>query len=459
MKKLILAAAVATAYSGAAFAATDLDTATGSGGTYASEATFGGPTQNLAAGAAADHTGTAAFGASFATGFVAYVRFDIAGGTFTAPVANTAYTVQDSAPAAATVSVAQGGTAGSNYVIFAVAPSAGTENLVAANIGTFVAGGITVADKGGVTLRYRLYETLTNAANQTLDLKDTGAGNWLSFANAITVTAGTAQTAIADVAATNGAYTAFLTAPTTEKAVAAVTVSHTARATLAGAATLAATVVADTNSMTINGDFVARATATTGVDLSTAADCSNTIGGTTLTVSDAAATLSGITAANLVSGAPIYVCYTVNGTTAIPEASYTGSVDVVGQTGYVPNDGSTGTGSITRNGTILKAAFAEGTSNGGFSTTVTLSNNGTIPAPFMTSCITTAGRVAGNGGSIPAGNGARFGVNSAGGLNCPDTTRGIELTFAVPTGTVIGSVVRQNVSTGVANFDGMVGNN
>ena len=66
--------------------------------------------------------------------------------------------------------------------------------------------------------------------------------------------------------------------------------------------------------------------------------------------------------------------------------------------------------------------------------------------------------MAGLAGSVPANSGVRRGVNSVSGLGCPAGTRGVELTMAVPTGTVIGSVVRQNVTTGQAGFDGMVGN-
>lgn len=457
MKKLVLAAAIASMLSGAAFAAANLDAGTGTGGTYANEITISSAT-NLASGAAADQIATAAFGASFATDAVAYVRFALpAGQTFTA---NPSFTVMDSTAGGATpatVSIAQGGI-GSNVVIFAVAPSAG-ENLVGANVGTFTAAGVTMSAKATATLEYKLFETLTNAANNTLPLK-TASANFLSFADAIAITAGTAATRTADVASTGGAYRNFLGASTLES-LNSFTVTHTARALITGAASTAAAILANTNSVAITGDFTARvnpvapAVVPNGVQLSTAAACNAGLIDAT-TVTNTSATFSAITSATLVTGAPLYVCYTVNGTSQIVASSYTGTVDVVGNAGFSPADGSTGTASVVRNGTVLKAAFSEASTVSGTASAVSLTNTSATAAPFTVRCLNSGAATTGTPGSVPANSSGRFSIVSA--LGCPAGVRGLELTFAVPTGSVVGSVVRQNLTTGVASFDGMVGN-
>ncbi len=458
MKKFKLvacAAAAAAMFATNAFAAADMDDSTDSsgGGVYVGETTIDATNGTLLnTGADATQSAVVTLGASFATDAVAYVRFDLPTGvTFSgAPT----FTINGST-SAATVSVAQGG-AGASYVIFAIAPAA-TENLVGANQGTFTAagaGGITVKDKNAVSLTYKLFETLTNAANNTLPLKTATEATFVSFANAISFGSTTAQSAVADVAASGGAYTAF-TGPASEKAVVALNVTHTARALVGTGVntTGAGDVLADTNAIEVSGDFTAAVA--DGVDLRIGTCGGGTVQEGTIAADKLSVDFTGLTAAQIAQG--LVVCYETNGTTAIVASSYSGTVDLAADAGFVVADGTTGTGQITRNGTVLKAAFGE-TPAGSFSGTVNLTNTGSNAAPFTTSCITTTGRVAGNAGSIAANSAARFGIGSAAGLNCPTNTRGLELTFAVPTGNVIGSVVRQDASTGQAAFDGMVGN-
>lgn len=460
MKKFKLvacAAAAAAMFATNAFAAADMDSSADSsgGGTYVGESTIDATNGTLLnTGAAALQEALVTLGASFATDSVAYVRFDLpAGVTYTgAPT----FAITGSTNAA-TVSVAQGG-AGQNYVIFAVAP-AGGENLVGANQGTFAgaaAGGITVKNRDAVSLTYKLFETLTNAANSTLPLKTASEATFISFANAVSFGTTTAQSAVADVSAAGGAYTAF-TGAAAEKAVATLNVTHTARALVASgvATTIVDDVLVDTNSIVVSGDFTAAVA--NGVDLRVANCAGANAAGVTSTIAadKLSVTFSAITAA--VIEQVLAVCYETNGTTPIVASTYSGTVDLVADTGFTVADGVTGTGEITRNGTVLKAAFGE-TPVGSFSGTVNLTNTGSNAAPFTTSCLTTTGRVAGNAGSVAANSASRFGIGSAAGLNCPTNTRGVELTFAVPTGNVIGSVVRQDASTGQAAFDGMVGN-
>ncbi len=453
-KKVALAAAVAAVAAGNAFAAANLDNpGVTTGGIYAAERNLTTAT-NLASGAAADQTASAAFGASFATDAVAYVRFDLpAGVTFTAA---PGYAVNDSAAAPALVSVAQGG-AGQSFVVFAVAPSAVGENLVGANIGTLTAAGITTANKSAISLTYKLFETLTNAANNTLSLKSASHSSFISFQNAIAIAPSTKQEATADVSATpGGAYTKF-TGPATVKPVAAFTVAHTARALLDGTASTVGAILADTNSVVVNGDFSAAATG--GVELHSAAACNAQVGtDAVLSGGNQIATFSGLTAAAITSG-ELFACYTVNTTTAIVASTYSGSIDLVGQANYTPNDGSTGTGEIDRNGTVLKGAI--GNAGESLSGSVHLSNTSANGATFSTSCLTYSGRVAGlTERSLPANSARRFNIFGASGdaLGCPSHTVAVELTLAVPSGQVIGSVVRWNPTTGLYTFESMTGN-
>jgi hypothetical protein len=64
----------------------------------------------------------------------------------------------------------------------------------------------------------------------------------------------------------------------------------------------------------------------------------------------------------------------------------------------------------------------------------------------------------GKPGSVPAQAAQRFSLSN--GLGCPSngTLRGVEIIFGTTPGSVIGSVVRQNLTTGQASFDSMTGN-
>ena len=465
MKKFVLAAVAAATATlvGGAFASTNLDTGvvTGTTGVYVGETNItAATTLPRNGGGAADQTATATFGASFATDAVAYVRYDLpAGVTF---VGAPTFAVNGSV-GAAIVSVAQGG-AGSSFVIFAVAPQAG-ENLVGANVGTFVTGtGVSVTGKADVSLRYRLYETLTNAANQTLDLKNVAVTNFLSFANAIAITPAATVTQTANVSEPTGAYLRFL-GSTLEEDVLGVTVAHTSRALVStGAASIVTDILANTNSVTVNGDFTfVNQTVLGNVTLTDDATCAggNQVDLPANTITNTQATFTGVSALNIIGGIvpnALSVCVTANGTTRIPIASFSGTVGLGAQAGFTVAGGATGNGNINRNGTVLKAAFAETTGATGVSSAVHLTNTSAAASAYTVSCVLNNGTVAGPAGSVPPNTAVRYGLRST--LGCPSdgTLRGVQLTFEAPAGSIIGSVVRQNTSTGVASFDGMIGN-
>jgi hypothetical protein len=149
----------------------------------------------------------------------------------------------------------------------------------------------------------------------------------------------------------------------------------------------------------------------------------------------------------------------VNGTDPIPVTTYEISADIVPAVGADTADqGPLVLGDFVRDGTILKHAFAEGAMAGtGFSAAAHLTNLSSGPAPYTVRCLLNSGSVAGNPGTVPANTAVRAGLTASMGCPADGTLRGIEITLAVPEGRVIGAIVRQNVSTGTASFDTMIG--
>lgn len=447
MKRFLLsatAAAIVTGWTGVAVAAVDLDTGVGLS-TYASELV----TNNVTSlnGAALDVTHKLGFGVSDTQ--TRFVRYTLTNGVFKTGVIPGNLTV----PGA--VTVAQGGGVGQNFVIFQYT-AAGNQletQAVAFALGTI---GVTVTDKSsGVSLNYQLYETAANAAaggstGLLASRSNTvaGIGSGLTF----TTTPNTTTAEVSDEYKTfkNGITTTLakignLTLQATPAVLRPVDGLQVVIGDLVAAGT---SVVITTDS---NWNPVA---AITDVYLSTDANC----GG----VGNAAASRTANTTTivmNATESLGYGVCYKANGTTPIEVQNFTIAADVVPAANTDTADrGPIALGNFDRNGTVLKAAFAETAGSGtGFSTSANMTNLGASPAPYTVRCLTNTGSVAGTPGTIPAGTAVRYGVNST--LGCPSTgtLRGIELTFAVPEGRVIGSVVRQNVSTGQASFDNMIG--
>jgi hypothetical protein len=328
---------------------------------YASETTIS-TSVTLRDGAAADQRASTAFGASLGQNVAAYARVDISGGTFnSAPDANM-FAVNDSNGTAASVNVAQ---SGSDYVIFSVTPGTGF-NLVSSNnatIDTDASGvkGITVTNKNGVTIRYRLFETLTAAANPTANntLKDTGAKNYITFASALSQTV-TPLTATADVGALPS-YTAFTGGGTKSIAKVTVAVDNTV-ALISGAAASAGGLLTANSDVVFSGDFTFLKNANgtyTGAALSrvflgNAVGCGGATVAAATTLTATTATFTDIAAATLVNDH--WLCLTPEGSTEIPAGSYTAAIDYVEQTGIAVADVSgVGSGSITRNGVRMVA--------------------------------------------------------------------------------------------------------
>lgn len=448
MKKFLLAAttvAALSAMSTAALANVNLDTGAGLT-TYASELITNGTTALNGVVLDVDHK--LGFGVSDTQ--TRYVRYTLTNGVF-----NTAVDAGDLVVPGA-VAVVQGGAAGQNFVIFQFTAAG---NLPEAAPVTFLLGGsvgVKITNKSsGVSLGYQLYETAADAAaGGAAGLLYSKTNTVAGIASGLTFTT-TTNTTTAEVA---DEYKEFANgiAPTLAKIG---NLTHQATAGVVRPADGLQVVITD---LVAAGTKVVIATDSNwnpvtniaDVYLSNDANC----GGVAIAATARTATTTDIIVDTAESNG-LGICYQANGTTPIEVQSFTITGDVVPAAGTDTSDrGPITLGNFIRNGTVLKAAFAEAAAAGtGFSSAVHMTNLGSSAAPYTVRCLTNAGSVAGTAGSIPGNTAVRQGVTS--GLGCPadGTLRGIELTFAVPEFRVIGSVVRQNTTTGLAGFDNMIG--
>lgn len=178
MKKSLLALAV-TALSANAFAAVQLDKGTGA---YPFASELNVPSTGLVVGY--DSTATAAVlqakvPAGFALAGTSYVRFDLGNGAVFGHAVDASKITSSNASSAFTL--AAGGKADDNYVIFSVNTIAAVDTLTL----TLDA---KVVNENAVPLTYNLYETAANAVGKTGALS-TQSANLLTFAPALTVKA------------------------------------------------------------------------------------------------------------------------------------------------------------------------------------------------------------------------------------------------------------------------------
>ena len=459
MKKFALKATVAAAgllVSGLSFAELDLTdpTATTNGGTYASELVIPAAGLDLSAGTDADQEAKVKVGASLAADKQAYVRFDLTNGA----KFKTAPTLAGLASAAAlTTAVAQGG-AGESFVIFAINPSVSGEFIDGAKTLTLTGTGITVTNKNAVDLQYRLYETLTAAANPTnagsLALNGNGkSGTFLNFAPAVITTVTASATETADVAATNAGVAAPFTQFTSGSGTTGtlgnvkIALAATPPALATGAAAALTDILhATDNLVTVTGDFSwVDATKLSNVKLDDG-------GGNTIKATSIAADKVTFKVANTGLAGGFDIVATADTTTAIPESTYTTAVDLIGLDNTVePTDTvATKSGEIVRNGTVLKfPALSQGK---GTTTFLQLVNTGALAAPMTTVCYLNDGsNVAGLSTTVAANTTYRNTLDKV----CPTDTAKVQsavLTLAVPSGNVNGTLMRKESTTGVMTY-------
>lgn len=460
LKKVALAAAVACVAAGNAFAAVDLDAGTGAV-TYAKELTVAGTVFTTAL----DTTVKLGFGVS--NGQTRYIRYDLTNATW-----GTAVTAADLTTATSSDVLAAGGGANDTYVIFQITATADIPSTQAVTLVNATGVKVTAATSS-VLVTYSLYETAADAVNGTGSGRLAVAANktlaGVAKSTIVTLTTASATASVNDAYkkftdATDVAGSAQLKAIIGQVSIGlkdqdAVTVgTQLAKDPATGNDVTLAQITGAGSKVVVSTDKTFTASSLSDLNLATANDC--TTGSISDTNADRTATTSPITIGN--AGFTGYLCYTANGTVAIEAQNFKLAVDFTAGTGLTntavaDDESAADIGSFDRDGTVLKAAFADAGISG-FGNSIHLTNTSGTAASYTTSCLTETGRVVGLTGNVPANSGIRRGVNSASGFGCPAGTRGVELTMAVPTGTVIGSVVRQNVTTGAASFDGMVGN-
>lgn len=466
MKRFLVsatAAAVLSALSSGAFAVVNLDDGK-TAANYASQLVV--PAVTSLTGTGVNVTSTLGFGVS--NGQTRFIRYDLTNAKFKATVV-----AGDLAVPTSTVVVSQGGGAGSTFVIFQITATANVaqDATVAFASGTGGSAGLVIQSAAsGVQMSYSLYEDAPSAAAG-------GAAGRLSTAAATVagVISGLAfstvpNTTTVDVGAPSGSYTRFLF-PTGAPAGTSTTVAQIGTVSIGAApgvldpvtglpVTYPAIVGAGT-ALVLKGDFgtAAPSSTSTGVFLGVDGGNCGTAGTAPkpATPTDKASFTTGATPA---AAKPLCFTLPAGNTKQVPAQSFTVEADITAAAGSTATDlAPINAGTFIRNGLVLKAAFAETTSASGVSSSVTLNNTSNNDAPYSVSClVNSVGAKAGTPGTVKAHSSTRLSVST--GLGCPSdgTLRGVELTFAVTPGSVVGSVARQNTSTGQASFDSMTGN-
>lgn len=449
MKKFVLKATVAAAAvlaSGLSFAAVNLDASPVVPANFATELVVNNTTA-LGAGAALDISHVLGFGVS--TGQNRYLRYNFENATL-----NAAVTAADlSFGGAPAISVVQGGSAGDNYVIFQVTPDVNWAQSQAVALALTTAKLKVVSKSLPINVKYALYgESASDASNQTNAVYQKSAA-LATFSTGLALGSTPAATT-ADVtklykdfkANSKNAPDGFVS--TTTAGLGGVTFNVTgALAPATGAAALFVDLVAVGTKLVVTGKMGAAAS----VSLSTLACAAPVVAGSI--TGNSADIPTGVLP--IVSpGLPI--CFTNNTTTPVEVDDYTVAVDVTPPGGVEKaTPAAVPLGSINRDGTVLK--FTAISYKAGSPSWIQLANSSTIAAPYTATCYTNAGNVAGNPGSVAAGTTQRVELQQV----CGSKTQAqsIVLTFAVPSGSVNGTVIRKDGTTGaVSSVNASAGN-
>lgn len=420
-QKKILALAVTSAFTGAAFAAPvavnfDSPPATAAV-TVASEIAAG---SDVPAGFVLN--GRTGWG--FSPNTAVFVRYDLSNSATFKTAVNPSVAMNDATGVVgANVAVAlSAGGGGSSNVIFQVTANAAVTAVqdTAANLVLTLAGnGVTAPTSSGtITLSQALYDTSASAvAGGSSGRLSNKTVNLVTYAPSysFSVTQGTVQTA--DVSAAAGVYKGFtggVSASTV--ALGTLTIANSGTAPMANGAgsSFANTVLGTTSAITVTGDFTAAANSN-GTYNTVAALARVFLGSTTC------AGTNNITANSLTATTAIFpvkdatgaasnntLCLTVEGNTAVPAASYTAVFTAKAMTNYTAAAATTAynLGSIVRNGGQLTSPWF--TTAPGYISRFVLTNTGTAAAPYTVAVVTESGNTATTipaalSGSIPAG--------------------------------------------------------
>lgn len=442
--------AVSLAMSGATFAAITLDPDAGAK-TYASELVSNGIAINDDG---LDLSHALGFGVSNTQ--TRFLRYDLTNATFSGTVLPGDLVVTGGA----TVAVSTGGAASGSFVIFQITAAADLPQsaLVALALGSGGANGIKVTNvASSATIQYRLYETATAAVAAGTPLASVD-GPLANFATGLALTP-TTNTTTADVTSLPAPYSKFKTTNTTTPGITNVLAKVgnvvfgpvTGVVNLAGIQITQPELVAAGTKLVVSGLDLTAATAAANIFLDNNDNCGTS---TLASINKTATTVEFVTDTTAINR---NVCFTANGTTPIAVQDFTVAASVVPAANTTTaNIAAKALGAFDHDGTVLKVPFSQGTA--GQTTFVNLANMGNVDAPFTTRCFTgpgTGAPTAGVVGTVLMGNTKKLKSTD---LLCAAGTNAVEFTLAVPSGTVVGTFVRQNNTTGDSGMSDVTGN-
>lgn len=349
-------------------------------------------------------------GYSMNAGEVRYVRMELdnlGGGAKFDPLATVS--VVAGGAGACTVGAING--LGTSVIYFSLTAGAGGCDATSA---ITVTGAQIITNTNTVSAAFSMYDQPSQAqgGGATGRIVNKAFTPYITFATSYVATGSVGTTVVADVQAKPNAFDDFIPSGLTVKLgtidyrLAAV-VPLKAAGTAITLTDLMATGPAGTK-LVVTGDFSAAPTTGTPAVLNPA-DVFLASDGTCTSVLASATGLSATTATFLVGATATtghnQLCYTVNGTTAVPVSTYTAVLTAVSATPatYAVSNISVGNvGQISHNGTELQSPFF--TTATGYNSRFVLTNTGATVAPFTGVALTEAGNTCAPGtitGTIP----------------------------------------------------------
>ncbi|HET9579618.1 MAG TPA: hypothetical protein VFP44_17425, partial [Usitatibacter sp.] len=320
MKKFVLKSsviAVAALFSSAAFAIVDINGDTGQV-TYASELTYSA-TNPLVGDGAGQLAAATQLGFGVSTGQTRFVKVTLNNATFAGSAGGMAVT---DGTTTSVGTVVQGGTTGTNSVVYQFTAATNYTQGAAVIIGD-PTGGLAVANNGSpVTISYQLFETATQAVAGTPSLASAGPTALAKFGPGLNYTV-TRGTATADVASGFKQFCANATCTPPDTVVGDlgnIVYGVNAVNNRNGAAITLADLTTAATAIHLSGDFSAVGGVTAGT-----AGCAGPAAPGAFTVATNKQSAS-VTVGT--SAATFDVCYVVNGTTVLSAQTVQQSLDV-----------------------------------------------------------------------------------------------------------------------------------
>lgn len=342
---------------------------------------------------------------AFSNGEVRYARIEC--GSNVKLDAASAVTYTDGGGAVGTMALGAINGFGTNAIFFSVTATAAGVGDNALDIFT-LNGTRTISTGSAASCSYSLYDQPSQAqAGGSTGRITTTSGAYINFASGYAFSTNSQQTLSADVEASTGAFTKFTTAGPVNATLGRLSnlrfdAAAGTQIDEDGLDITLADIFGATTSIDIAGDF-GFATAAADIFLGSDDACTLATASTSKTASSAKFTV-GATAHAV--GADERLCVVPNTTTAIPEGSYTATLNAVvsDATEYsVSSTGPLASGSITRNGTSLQAPFVQ--LPGGWLSRMVLTNTGSLSRPYTITVFGETGNTittANTTGTVPA---------------------------------------------------------